>query len=208
MARIENHSDYVLIPQTATRLTWDFILHGTDNAERTFNRSSLHGEDIMYDSPLLPNESTYVAGRSNGVLTGATALFDFAIWKCTGIGSSQSKPANVARFHQCKTYGKETDRYAAQLGMQPDHATKIGTVVFMVSVSYGGGGTKGAMYASEFGPTETYQLGDSENLTGGYRCTSFTSQKLKTVQVNFDMQQASGMVSLGQDATYFKVWNK
>ncbi|KAM7210393.1 hypothetical protein V8F06_014224 [Rhypophila decipiens] len=208
VARIENHSDYLLIPQTANRVTSNHILHGTDNVERTCNRDSLHGEDIIYDAPLLPNATTYVGGRSTGFLTGATALFDFAIWKCTGISSKNGKEANEARFHKCKTYGDESSSYGAQLGMQREQATWIGTLVLMVSMSYGGGDKKGAMYATEFWPLETYKLADTEDMTGGYRCTSFTSRTLQSVRVDFDMEQAVGMVSLGQPATYFKIWNQ
>ncbi|KAM7217521.1 hypothetical protein V8F06_007152, partial [Rhypophila decipiens] len=207
VARIENHSDYVLIPQTATRVTSNHILYGTENAERTWNRDSPHGEDIIYDAPLLPNATSYVGGRSNGFLTGATALFDFAIWKCAGINGGNGKEANEERFHKCKTYGEETSSYGAQLGMRPEHATRVGTLVLMVSVLYGGGDTKGAMYANEFGPGGVYKLGGTEDMTGGYCCTSFTSLALQTVRVDFDMEQAAGMVSLGQPATYFKIWN-
>ncbi|KAM7210037.1 hypothetical protein V8F06_014578 [Rhypophila decipiens] len=207
VARIENHSDYVLIPQTATRVTSNHILYGTGNAECTWNCDSLHGEDMIYDAPLLPNATTYVGGRSKGFLTGATALFDFAIWKCAGINGGNGKEVNEEQFHQCKTYGEETSSYGAQFGMRPEHATRVGTLVLMVSMLYGGGDTKGAMYANEFGPGEAYKLRGTEDMTGGYCCTSFTSLTLQSVRVDFDMEQAAGMVSLGQPATYFEIWN-
>jgi hypothetical protein len=100
--------------------------------------------------------------------------------------------------------------YPAQLEMQenPSIATRMGTAVFMASVSYGGGDTKGAMYASEFAPNETYQLDDNEAVTGGYVCQSYRSLTLKTIKVDFNLEQKADMVSLDQPTTYFKVQNK
>ncbi|KAM7201192.1 hypothetical protein V8F20_004938 [Naviculisporaceae sp. PSN 640] len=208
VARIENHSDYVLIPQTATRATADSYIE-LKFMESISSSNSLHGKDEMYDSPVLPNTSTYVSGRSTGLWTGATALFDFAVWKCAGIDSQSSKEANEARFHQCKEYGDQKDsQYPAQLGMQSEYATRVGTLVFMGSVSWGGGDKKGAMYASEFGPGEAYELVNDEKLTGGYSRTGSTSLTLKTVRVDFDMEQSAGMMSMSQPGTFFKIWNK
>jgi hypothetical protein len=144
------------------------------------------------------------------MFTGATALFHFEIWKCTGISTKGSAAANEARFHQCKIYSAEHSMYPAQLEMQenPSIATRMGTAVFMASVSYGGGDTKGAMYASEFAPNETYQLDDNEAVTGGYVCQSYRSLTLKTIKVDFNLEQKADMVSLDQPTTYFKVQNK
>ncbi|KAH6858681.1 hypothetical protein B0T12DRAFT_164150 [Alternaria alternata] len=190
LARVENHSSYTLIPRLRDG-HWAY-------------RGDLHGKVSSFECPVLPGGTSYLAGHSGGLWTGGTGLFDFAIWSSPSTITDSSQESEK-KFHDLKCFHPSTHNYDEQVGYQPQVGAEfLGSLVLMVSVSYGGD-PKGAMYASDYWPTEAVSLKEEACFTNDYKTTKGDKREMKVVNVEWDIQQGD---HLGQLGTWFKVWNK
>ncbi|KAH8626074.1 hypothetical protein IG631_19953 [Alternaria alternata] len=188
LARVENHSSYTLIPRLGNRTL----------------RGELHGVISSFESPVLPGGTSYLAGHSAGAMTGATGLFEFAIWSSPPAITDSSQESEK-KFHDLKCFYPRSHENDEQVGYQPQVGAEfLGSLVFMVSVSYGGK-TKGAMYASDYRPSETVSLGDAASFTGDYIHMVGGWREMNVMNVQWEIQQGD---HVGQPGTLFKVWKK
>lgn len=190
LARVENHSSYTLIPRLRDS-HWTF-------------RGELHGVISSFECPVLPGGTSYLAGHSAGLMTGATGLFEFAIWSSPPAITDSSQESEK-KFHDLKCFHPSTRDYDEQVGYQPQVGAEfLGSLVLMVSVSYGGN-PKGAMYASDYLPSEKVSLKDEASFTDGYKHTGGGWREMKLMNVQWEIQQGD---HVGQPGTLFKVWKK
>ncbi|CAI9634443.1 unnamed protein product [Alternaria burnsii] len=190
IARVENHSSYTLIPRLRDA-HWAY-------------RGDLHGKISSFECPVLPGGTSYLAGHSGGLWTGGTGLFDFAIWSSPSAITDSSQKSEK-EFQDLKCFHPSTSDYDEQVGYQPAVGAEfLGSLVLMVSVSYGGN-PKGAMYASDYWPNEIVSLKEAAWFTGDYKNTGGSKREMKVVNVEWDIQQGD---HAGQPGTWFKVCNK
>ncbi|KAI4925097.1 uncharacterized protein J4E92_007135 [Alternaria infectoria] len=188
LARVENHSSYTLIPRR----------------RRVSSRGDLYGVISSFECPVLPGGTCYLAGHTGRALTGGTGLFEYAIWSSPPAITDSSQESEK-KFHDLKCFEPSRDYYDEQVGYQPQvGASYLGTLILMVSVSYGGN-PKGAMYASDYWASEIVSLKDEECVTGDYKYTGANKREMKVVNVEWDIQQGD---HVGQPGTWFKVCNK
>jgi hypothetical protein len=189
LARLENHSSYTLIPRLRGGRT---------------TRGDLYGTISSFECPVLPGGTSYLAGHSVKPWTGSTGLFEFAIWSSPP-AITDSSEENEKKFNDLKCFYNSTGYFDEQVGYQSHvGAEYLGSLVLMVSVSYGGN-PKGAMYASDYWPSEIVSLKDAAWFTGDYKHTGGDKREMKVVNVEWDIKQGD---HLGQPETWFKVCNK
>jgi hypothetical protein len=191
LARVENHSSYTLIPR------WQDFTRGWANAD-------LHGVISTFECPVLPGGTSYLAGHGARPLTGGTGLFEFAIWSSPSAITDSSQECEK-KFHELKCFNKRPGYSEERVEYQPHVGAEfLGSLVLMVSVSYGGD-PKGAMYASDYWPSEIVSLREATWFTGDYKETAGGKRKLKVVDVEWGIQQGD---HIGQPGTWFKVLEK
>ena len=183
LARVENHSSYTLIPRLRDA-HWAY-------------RGVLHGKISSFECPVLPGGTSYLAGHSGGLWTGGTGLFDFAIWSSPSAITDSSQKSEK-EFQDLKCFHPSTSDYDEQVGYQPAVGAEfLGSLVLMVSVSYGGN-PKGAIYASDYWPNEVVSLKEAAWFTGDYKNTGGSKREMKVVNVEWDIQQGD---HVGQPGT-------
>jgi len=192
LARVNNCSPYTLIP---CRYDEAYLATGTD----------LYGVSNAFESPVLPGGTTYVAGRNDRGLNGSTSLFEFTIWS-TPPAITDSSIESEKRFNELKCFQKPPrQRMKTRLAYHPGSGAEyLGTIVLMVSISYWGD-TKGAIFASDYGPGEIVQLKEADWFTGGYNEHGSNSKTMKVVDVVWDIQQGD---HLSPSGTGFKIFKK
>ncbi|KAI4924720.1 hypothetical protein J4E85_007837 [Alternaria conjuncta] len=189
LARVENHSSYTLIPRL----------------RRMTSRGDLYGVISSFECPVLPGGTSYLAGHTGRALTGGTGLFEYAIWSSPPAITDSSQESEK-KFHELKCFlPGSRDYFDEQVGYQLQvGAEYLGTLILMVSVSYGGN-PKGAIYASDYWASEIVSLKDEECVTGDYKYTGANKREMKVVNIEWDIQQGD---HVGQPGTWFKVCNK